>query len=340
MNFEHIQRLIRDKAFPDNPAKVILKDTHISWVCITDKFAYKIKKPVAYSFLDFSTLEKRKFYCQEELRLNSRLAPEMYQEVLPVKKGAGEELGVGAKTGQIIDYALKMKRMDFSSQLDLLLEDGQVEKSSMSDIAAQLTVFHKKVEKVHFTDDAILDIHDKFADILSVKEVIHDICGPEAVNLLDEITAFSHQFIKENFQRFRQRADDGFMVDGHGDLHSGNIFLSSPPVIFDCIEFNEAFRRVDVLNDIAFLCMDLEFFNRKDLSDFFLAQYLKHHKVISNSTDEAIFDYYKMYRANVRLKVSALKVRQLEKESEEFASLLSKINTYLQLLNMYLKVLV
>ncbi len=333
MNADEIKRLLHDKNFPDHPDSVELIETHASWVFLSQSFAYKIKKPLKFSFLDFSTLDKRKYYCEQEHQLNSRLAPHMYLGVLPVREKNGQ-LFIGEKEGQTIDYAVYMKRMDDSRQMDLLLEKGAVSEKDIVQIAIQIAHFHQKVT-AYKEEERVDLIHARFADVASVKAFLGRHFGKKAEDFIDELVRFSAVFTKQYASRFQERARQGFVVDGHGDLHSRNIFLLNSPVIFDCIEFSQEHRRLDVLSDIAFFCMDLDQYGRSDLAGLFLDTYLKDYPCMPLAVDRKIFHYYKMYRANVRLKVNALAAIQHENDGTLTAAKLKEVEAYYSLLKQY-----
>ena len=338
MTDQQIQRLLDAKAFPDGVEEACLVETHISWVILTPRFAFKIKKPLNYAFLDFSTLEKRKFYCERELVLNRRLTQGMYLDVVPIRV-AEEHIIIAGERGKIIDYALKMRRMDESRQMNLLLEKGEVTLTHIGQLAHKLAAFHRQTEVV-ITEPDLAAMQVDFADILQVKDFLAKHWGKPASEAVEEAVAFSKHFLKQNERRILERHSEGFTLDGHGDLHSKNIFLplAGEPVVFDCIEFSDHLRRVDVLNELAFLCMDLDFYCREDLASYFLQHYLTEYPCLFNDEDHRLLDYYKLYRANVRLKVSALKARSAT-EGKGLEKQLSQVKDYLELLRRYLKAL-
>lgn len=333
MTEPQIELLIEQKGVPDETSEVICVETHISWVLLTDQFAYKIKKPLQFSFLDFSTLEQRKFFCEREIELNSRLTSGVYLEVLPIYE-TNQNLHIGAiPNGEIVDYTVKMKRLDSSSQMDKLLRNNQVEAFQIEQLATQLAAFHTETNVVRDSFD-LEELDSKFADLLDIEVFVLEQWGNEARERLEEIVAQSTQFLQEHAERFRERNERGFVIDGHGDLHSGNIFLLDEPVIFDCIEFNDHFRHVDMLDEIAFLCMDLDFFDRLDFAELFLGNYLDQMQCIENEADWQIFHYYKLYRANVRLKVTCLRAMQ-ENDSDDFEQEITEAQKYFRLLEQY-----
>ncbi len=333
MTEQQIELLIEQKGVPDETNEVICVETHISWVLLTDQFAYKIKKPLQFSFLDFSTLAKRKFFCERELELNSRLTSGIYLEVLPIHENQQKYHINDALNGKTVDYSVKMKRLDSACQMDKLLKNNQVEAFQIEQLATQLAAFHTETNVVRDSFD-LEELDSKFADLLDIEEFALEQWGKEARENLEKIVAQSTQFLQEHAERFRERNERGFVIDGHGDLHSGNIFLLDEPVIFDCIEFNDHFRHVDMLDEIAFLCMDLDFYDRQDFAELFLGNYLDQMQCIENEADWQIFHYYKLYRANVRLKVTCLRAMQ-ENGSDDFEQEIAEAQKYYKLLEQY-----
>ena len=336
MTTKEINLLHRDLYVRYGPKAVELITTHASWVFLTPEYAYKIKKPVQFSFLDYSTFAKRQHALQEELRLNRRFTTDVYLEVVAISCEKGRYY-LESEAGEIIDHALKMRRIDPDSQMDRQLDAKQVYPEQMKELAQQIAKFHKKAER-RATWLNLEALKEQFNDINVIKEFVQGYFGIEASARIDESIRLSNQFLEEQFSYMLQREQEGWVIDGHGDLHSRNIFLVDPPILFDCIEFNEAFRVMDVLNEIAFFCMDLHFFGRQDLVAHFMEHYLQMIPCIQNATDWTLFHYFKLYRANVRLKVNALNAMQAEKP-EQLAALLPTIQAYLELYTYYLRAL-
>ena len=335
MNAQQIQQIINDRAFPDVPDGVQLMETHISWVILTKNFAFKIKKPLKYPFLDFLTLGKRNYYCHREIELNRRLTQDMYLKVLPIRIYKGKA-SIGGEKGKVLDFAVMMKRIDISRQMNVLLEAGCVNDLDMKRIAGQLTDFHKQAEVVKKELD--LDaMQEDFADILSVRPFIDRKLGKTATEILEDSVSFSKHFLKTHATRLVERHQKGFVIDGHGDLHSKNIFLpeGGSAIIFDCIEFSDHFRQVDILNELAFFCMDLDFYNRSDLGASFLKYYKQEYPIFIRKEDWAIFRYFKLYRANVRVKINALKSEQ-EDDHREVKKRSGMVDAYFKLFERYL----
>ncbi len=306
MTEEQLQQLIEQRNFPEPTKAVKRVETHASWVLLTDEFAYKLKKPIQYSFLDFSTLEKRKQRTEEELRLNRRLTDGVYLDVLPVWANADQVQIGGDVRGDIINYALKMRRLNTDRQMHKLLETGEVSPRQMEQLAEQLANFHAEAKRIR-APRAMDEMYEDFADILKVQDFIAEQWNDATASFVERIVTQVQDFLHAHEQRLRERSEQCYVVDGHGDLHSGNIFLLDEPVIFDCIEFNDAFRHVDMVDELAFLCLDLDFYEQPELEEHFLAHYLAKMPCIENDEDWQIYRYYKLYRANVRLKVACLK---------------------------------
>lgn len=333
MNTKQIYDILLSGQFSGAKTPAHVVETHISWVILTPDFAFKIKKPVQFDFLDFSTFEKRRFYCGEELRLNRRLAPDMYLGVLPIGTVDGRP-AIGAMAPPLLDYAVWMQRMDEQRQMDLLLAKNEVTETQMEELARQLAAFHCRsiirAPNARHPGDYLNDFEDLYHE---EKEVIQWL-GPEALEQFRLWKVEIPTFLKTHANRLQARFEKGFWVDGHGDLHARNIFLPDAPVVFDCIEFDPHFRRLDILNELAFLCMDLEARGHPDLALHFLKTYRRIWEIMPEPEDELLFLFFKAYRANIRLKVSLLELRQ-----HEHADLLESVRGYWGLLKNYCNLL-
>ncbi len=325
MTCEQIQKLVDHGLFPGQAAPAEWVETHISWVVLTSEFAFKIKKPVQFPFLDFSTAEKRKFFCREELRLNRRLAPDMYLDVLPIylTKDGVPAISQTVHEGMPLDYAVWMKRMDNSRQMDLLLRQNAVSATDMADMARILARFHHVAvlprSAVPYKPG---DNRADFDDLFRLEGVCAQLLGLAAIDTLEAWRQKVAAFLDHHEKRLHERAVNGFWVDGHGDLHARNIFLlPEGPVVFDCIEFNPHFRQLDILNELAFLCMDLEAGGHRELAETFMEKYSQLWRCIECPEDEQLFLYFKAYRANVRLKVALQELEQHRKAEVEATAL-------------------
>lgn len=339
MDKQQVQQIIDEQNFPDTASHAELIETHISWVILTDNYVFKIKKPHEYSFLDFSSLEKRHYYCQRELELNSRLAEAMYVTVLSVvHSGEKPVIKEAAETGEtIIDYALQMKRMDTSLEMDKLLEIDQVSKDAIQKIAQKIARFHQETEVLYPEFDETI-FQSKFDDIKTIRETAIRLVGEKYGTRIDEAIDASTDFIRANRSYLKYRNDNGFVRDCHGDLHSKNIFLYDEPVIFDCIEFNDRFRQIDILNEVAFFCMDLEANGAYELSRTAYKAYADAMPDLDYNDEAAynLFTYFKSYRANVRGKVIALKMQD-EDSGTISPERLNEMSNYFDLMLKYLE---
>jgi uncharacterized protein len=300
MEKNEVYQLAKTGIFQNNPLDGNIVETNISWVILTKKFAFKLKKPIKLSFLDYSSLEKRKKNCERELMLNRRYSS-IYLEVVPIRIFENSwYLGVGP--GEIIDYAVCMRKLRNSMKMDEMLRNNEVNHADIQRLASLLAKFHKeaKVVRATFELDKAKNI---FNDLETIHKIAQDELGLEIGRKIMESIAWSDTFLEKHAQRFQERISEGWTRDLHGDLHSGNIFLYQDPIIFDCIEFKDSFRQIDILYEIAFLCMDLEHFGRQDLSVYFLHCYQESMNCFRKEEDRELFHYFKALRANVRAKV-------------------------------------
>lgn len=332
MNSRQIKSLIQSGKFEHAFTNRQLVETHISYVILGRRFAYKFKKSIQYSFLDFSTLKKRKYYCEREVVLNNRLSKGVYLGVVPVRREK-KQIFIGRTKGKIFDYAIKMKRLKDGKQMHLMLEHKQVTQNHIQMLALALRNFHDRTEVIHpvFNPDHFAS---RFNDILSVSEYIHSVLGTAPVKIIEKAVRRSDQFLKDYRDLFIQRNENGFVRDCHGDLHSRNIFLYHKPIIFDCLEFNDEFRKIDVLDELAFFCMDLEVAGFKNLSEVFTDYYFAGDQNNFGIREHLLFTYYKSYRANVRAKVNALRAMKAEEPLKK--KRLGDVIKYLALMDSYL----
>jgi uncharacterized protein len=270
-----IQQMLQSGFYPHAVKEPIeLIQTHISYVLLTGDYAYKVKKPMNFGFLDYSTLEKRQHFCEEELRLNQRGARELYLEVLPITL-EGEQYHLG-KSGESAEYVLKMCQFPQETLLSSMFEQGKLNETHLEDLGRVVAEYHAKAE----TNDYI----QSFGEVAKVRTAIDEnyqqtskyIGGPQTQAQYDETKQYTDNFFAECPELFQSRVDNNFIRECHGDLHLRNIALWKQKIlVFDCIEFNEPFRFVDVMYDVAFTVMDLEARQRKDLGNAFLNTYVE-----------------------------------------------------------------
>jgi len=333
MTRAEIDNLLYKGIFPDATCQRQLIETHISWVILCDRFVYKIKKPIKYSFLDFSTLEKRKYFCERELQLNRRFAENIYLEVMPIYK-LGELYKIAGKKGTIIDYTLKMRKLDPQKQMDVLVENDNVTPTDIKNLSKCIADFHKRTTIIYEKD--VQDVREKFNDLNAEKEFLSQNLDMDTDQLINHAIGFSNTFLDDNTELLESRLQAGLFRDCHGDLHTRNIFLLPKPQPFDCIEFNDDYRYIDILNEVAFLCMDLDALDRVDMSSLLIEQYHHLFPVIRTDIERRLFTYYKCYRANVRAKVNSLRA-QSATETITKTKALAETGKYLLLMQRYIK---
>ena len=336
MRQEQVEALIASGEFPEGPGKRDLVETHISWVILGERFVYKIKKPMKYSFLDFSTPDLRKHFCEEELVLNRRMSENLYLDVLAVRESNGS-FAIGGDKGRVVDHALKMRRLDPHRQMDVLISENKVRREDIKNLARCIADLHKNSKVIR--DKDVMGIREMFNDLGLEALFLQGHLGDACRTKIDVAIDISNAFLRENEELMRQRLTAGFYRDGHGDLHCRNIFLLPEPQPFDCLEFNSDYRQMDVLNEVAFLCMDLDSLGRRDLSELFIEEYNLLFPSMRNRDEEKLFRYYESYRANVRAKVNSLRARSATDTISRDASL-ALTGKYLDLMTSYLDSLV
>jgi len=322
---------MKPETYDEKPGQIELTQTHISFVFLTRNFVYKVKKAVDLGFLDFTTLEKRRFFCEKELELNRRLCGDMYLEVVSINKS--NIIKIKGK-GKTVEYAVKMKRMPQEKMMSKLLEEKKVDSKLIDRIAKIIAEFHSKAEtnkKIsEFGSLAIIKTNWK-ENFEQTREFVGKTISMKNFKLVRERI---DDFMKNNVAFFENRVAEGRVRDCHGDIHSGNIFVTDRIYIFDAIEFNERFRYSDVASDIAFLAMDLDFKERTDLSNFFVGRYVEY------SGDQELtklLPFYKCYRAYVRGKVTSFKLEDPNVGSEEKSAAMKEAKAYFKLATTYAK---
>lgn len=305
--------------------KVKIKETHTSWVLLTGKYAYKIKKPVNFNFLNYTTLPLRKKYCELELKLNSRFSKEIYLGILPISQYK-DRIFFGKK-GKIIDYAIKMKELPQERIMTNLLLKNEINYSAIKNLAEIVGNFHNNLKP------------DKEGDLYGSKEIISYNWDENFYQTKDFINKIikekEYNFIKKEIEKFIFEKEDIFLKRikkgkikyCHGDLHSQNIFVCDKIYLFDGIEFNKRFAISDEISEVAFMIMDLEFYGRKDFGDYFLDNYLK---ITNDFEGLSLLTFYKTYRAYVRGKVTGFLFFQNRKKE-----ILEKAKRYFDLSERY-----
>lgn len=310
-----IDALSSPDAYP-HPADVVeVHQTHISVVFLAGPFAYKIKKPVNLGFLDFSTLDKRKHFCEEEVRLNRRLAPQVYFGVVPIPAS----LHIGG-AGPIIDWAVQMKRLPAEATLESRLGRGEVTPEQICKVAQRIASFHKSAER----NDRIAG-YGRFAVVAqnardNFTQTTAQVGGTVRPAVFERVRTLTEAHLAKNHDLIEDRAAQGVPCDTHGDLHLDHVYLfpeAAPPddlLMIDCIEFADRFRFADPIADTAFLAMDLKFHGRRDLARVFTDAYIA---ASGDDSGRALVPFYTAYRAVVRAKVEGMELGEKEIDPNE-----------------------
>jgi len=330
-----VEALMKPEAYDAEPGQIELTQTHISFIFLTSNFVYKVKKAVNLGFLDFTTLEKRRFFCEKELELNRRLCADMYLEVVPINRSRLDIVKIKGE-GETVEYAVKMKRMPQEKMMRNLLEEKKVDSKLIDRIAKIVAEFHSKAETNRRVSElgslAIIETNWK-ENFDQTQQFVGKTISMKDFKLIREGI---DDFMKRNRPFFEKRMAERRVRDCHGDIHSGNIFVTDRVYIFDAIEFNERFRYSDVASDVAFLAMDLDLKERTDLSNFFVERYVKY------SGDQELMKllpFYKCYRAYVRGKVTSFKLKDPNVGSEEKRAAKKEAKAYFKLASNYTKTL-
>lgn len=324
-----IAALLQPACYPHPVAAVDHLQTHISHILLAGDYAYKVKKPLNLGFLDFTSLARRKYYCEEELRLNGRLAPALYLDCVPIS-GSTAEPRLGDSAGPVLDYAVRMRRFPQTALLDQVLLAGRLEPQHLDALAQRLAAFHRAIPAA--------DSAAPFGTPERVQQPMLDNFRQTRPLLTDSADLATLTTVElwtlAAFTRLRpllaERKASGWIREGHGDLHLGNMVLTEDGevTIFDCIEFNEDFRWIDVINDLAFLIMDLHSRRAGSLAQRVLNVYLE---ASGDFAGAALLDYYQVYRAMVRAKINAIQASEDDIPEAGRAAAREQCRAYLRL---------
>ncbi len=324
------QVLLNPQAYPHKPQKIELVQTQMSFIFLAGDFAYKVKKEVNLGYLDYTTLEKRHFFCHQELELNRRLCPDAYVAVVPIVE---EKCGLRVEgQGEAIEYAVKMKQLPQERMMDALLPRGQVTREMIAKVAQKLAEFHQRAE----TNREIADFGRSCVIRYNCDENFAQTEKYTGISINAEkyqhIKNYTNRFIDSNTSLFDKRVREGKIRDCHGDLHAAHVCFTDDICIYDCIEFNDRFRYSDVASEIAFLAMDVDRYQQAGLSHYLVNTYVK------LSHDEELLEllnFYKCYRAYVRGKVESFKLDDPCIPEGEKAGILSVARSYFKLAESY-----
>jgi hypothetical protein len=325
-----IQALQQAEIYDHPVERLELIETHISWVLLTGPYAYKIKKPLDLGFVDFSTLEKRRFYCNEELRINRRLAPQLYLAVVPIT-GTPEAPRIGDSrrggSGEAIEYAVKMAQFPQEAQLDRILACGELTREHIDRLAAIIAAFHGSVQVAGkdipfgLPERLVGPMQQNFEQILPLIQ--------NSADRLQALRRWTEATYQALYGALTARKRDGFVRECHGDVHLANMALfRGDLVIFDGIDFNENLRWIDVMSELAFLTMDLEERGHPELAWRVLNAYLAQ---TGDYAGLAVLRFYQVYRAMVRAKVTRIRLHQGHLAELEAGRLIEQYHGYVGL---------
>ena len=331
MDIPSLQKALLDpNIYPDMPKEVEFIETHISLVFLTREYVYKVKKPVDFGFLDFTSLGKRKYFCEQEVKLNRRLSPDIYLGVVEITFDRNQ-ISFNGK-GQVEEYAVQMKRIPEELLLDKLLEKGQVDQQMMEALSERLARFYASAETNEHIKSFAKPGRVKQDTDENFEQTAKYIGAVISKPIYEEIQRRTNEFFQTEESLFRRRIVSDRIRDCHGDLRLEHIFWGKEIAIFDCIEFNDRFRYTDVAADIGFLAMDLDYHGREDLSEHLTRSY------IEKSEDQdlsLLLDFYKCYRAYVRGKVESFRLDDPHIPEAEKAGALKRAKKYFELAHRY-----
>lgn len=293
-----VQFLRSPAAYAEGTRAVEAVETHMSWVFLTDDFAYKLKKPVRYSYLDFSSIEARRHYCHEEVRLNQPLAQSVYLGATPLTMHA-ERLQIGGD-GTTVDWLVKMRRLPAAHLLDKIIARGQTDANALQAVAHRLSEFYRDAPRARWTAD---EYTQRLAiDIRANESELSRTVYGLPVDIVAAVHAGQLDFVQRQTALIHARVRDGHIIEGHGDLRPEHICLD-PPVIIDRLEFNPDLRLVDVADELAFLALECERLGAApEVARAFFDSY---HALTGDTPPPALVVFYRTYRACLRAKIAA-----------------------------------
>ena len=327
MTQEDASRLLDPNCYPHPAGRIELVETHISWVFLAGDYAYKVKKPIRLPFLDFSTLAARRSFCEEELRLNRRTAPDLYLRVLPIT-GPPENLRIGGE-GVPREYALQMRRFDQDALADRLARRGMMDAARIDALAATIAGFHAGIPRSPVASSFGSHREIEAAAIENFEELERVVSGPDQLGVLERLSAWTRAESARIGPILEERKRRGFVRECHGDLHLGNIYFDGfRPVLFDCIEFNAGLRWIDVVSEVAFLVMDLRA-HGLDAQAWRLRN--AYSEIAADYQGLRVFNYYYVYRAMVRAKIAMIRAHQAGNDDKSSSELEAAYEQYVGL---------
>lgn len=313
--------------YPDKPRQVGAIETHMSWVFLTDAYAYKLKKPVRYDFLDFSTLAAREWNCREEFRLNRRLAPGVYLAVTPLRIGASGEARFEGE-GAIVEWLVKMRRLPAERMLDHLIRTQALQEADVRRLAQVLVTFYRESSPIAMSATAY---RAQYVEAIGANRRV--LSSPQYGLPATRVTTV-HETLANTLERrpelFDRRANEGRIVEAHGDLRPEHVCLEAPPIIFDRLEFNRQFRILDAVEELSFFAMECEHLGAPFVESVLFDAYTQ---ATADDPPRALRDFYMAHRACLRARLSVLHTIELERPA--WAKWLGAASAYLRLAESY-----
>jgi len=295
--------LKRPDAYPDATAQVDAVETHMSWVFLTDTHAYKLKKPVRYAYLDFSTPAARRLDCEQEVQLNRRLAAEIYLGVTPLVLDVDGRLRLGGE-GKTVDWLVQMRRLPAERMLDHLLHSGAVEQTEISRLARRLARFYASVAA-----EAIAPVAYRQGLARRIEDNLREIASPEFAQpreVTKRLARLQLRFLQHHAELFDSRVRQGRIVEGHGDLRPEHVCLLEEPVVIDCLEFNREFRILDTADELGYLALECERLHAPHAGQWLLEAY---REASGDAPPDALIHFYQSCRAVLRAKLALWHLR-------------------------------
>ena len=290
--------LRQPQTYPEKPARVETIETHMSWVFLTPQHAFKLKKPVRYDYLDFSTVAARKKNCEEERRLNQRLAPGVYLNVIPLTLDSDGAMRLG-EPGEILDWLVMMRRLPALRMLDSLIRQQALEPADMHAVAEVLAHFYRESVMIEIGGEEYRRQYEHKVRINY--EALSDPAYGLSASLVKTVHEAQIEFLNTAPELLERRAMDGRIVEGHGDLRPEHVCVESPPVIFDRLEFSHAFRLIDPADELAFLAMECERLGAPQVEVELFGAY---RRVTGDYPPPQLVFFYKMQRACLRARLA------------------------------------
>lgn len=331
----HIEAKVRflsePSSYPDATRSVRVIETHMSWVFVTDRFVYKMKKSVRMPFVDFTRLGDRRFLCEESLRLNRRLAPDVYLRVIALTRDPTGKLELDG-TGEPVEWLEMMRRLPEELMLDQAIRCQRVTSEDVSRFTRVLSRFYGHSVPVDISPDRYRERYAR--DIDANRVALSDVEHAFDVALIDQVARRQLTFVTGSPQLFDARVNAGRILEAHGDLRPEHVCLLDEPVFIDCMEFNREFRTLDTVDELCYLVLECEFLGASFIGPIIFETY---EQETGDRAPNELKYFYKSHRAMIRAKLAALHTKDCP--SDQHQKWLNRARVYLHLANQYARML-